>query len=86
MTHTQSSAVHKISQLLFKELQQLTTSGKSFIKDSKGFVDNIKDEKLNEDKNIVNFDMKPLSKGEVLSEVERRIKESTLLPMFSSQF
>ena len=29
-----------------KELQQLTTSGKSFIKDSKSFVENIKDEQF----------------------------------------
>ena len=31
--------------MLPKELWQLQTSGKSFIKDSKGFMNNIKDEK-----------------------------------------
>ena len=46
MINKQNSAVYKISKLLSKELQQLTISGKNFIRDSKGLGDDIKDEKL----------------------------------------
>ena len=41
-----------------KELQQITTSEKSFIKDSKSFVENIKHEKLSDDEQFVSFDIK----------------------------
>ena len=37
--NTQNSAVYKIGKLLSKELRQITTSGKSFIKDSKSLVE-----------------------------------------------
>ena len=56
--NTQNSAVYKIGKLLSKELQQITTSGKSFIKDSKSFVENIKHEKLSDDEQFVSFDIK----------------------------
>ena len=48
MINTQNSVVYKIGKLLSKELQQITTWG-SFIKDSKRFVENIKDGKLSDD-------------------------------------
>ena len=36
--NTQNSAVYKIRKLLSRELRQIATSGKSFIKYSKGFA------------------------------------------------
>ena len=61
-----------------KELQQITTSGKRFIKDSNRFVENVKDEKLSDDEQFVSFGIKdmypPLPKYDVLSEIKNRIK------------
>ena len=63
-----------------KELQQLTTSEKSFIKDSKSFVENIKDEKLSDDEQFVSFDIKDmylsLPKYDVLSEIKNKINNN----------
>ena len=63
-----------------KELPQITTSGKSFIKDSKSFVENIKDEKLSDDEQFVSFDIKgmyPSSlKYDELSEINNRINDN----------
>ena len=63
-----------------KELRQITTSGKSFIKDSKSFVENIKDEKLSDDEQFVSFDIKgmyPSSlKYDELSEINNRINDN----------
>ena len=47
--NTQNSALYKIGTFLSKELRQITTSGKSFIKDSKSFAENIKNVKLRDD-------------------------------------
>ena len=47
--NTQNSAVYKIGKSLPKELRQIKISGKSYIKDSKSFVENIKHEKLSDD-------------------------------------
>ena len=43
--YTQSCPVYKIGKLLSKELRQIATSGKSFIKDSKNLAEKIKHEK-----------------------------------------
>ena len=63
-----------------KELQQITTSGKSFIKDSKSFVENIKDEKLSDDEQFVSFDIKDmypsLPEYDVLSEIKNIINDN----------
>ena len=60
-----------------RELRQIATSGKRFIKDSKGFVENIKHEKLSDDEQLVSFDIKDmypsLPRYDVLSEVKNRI-------------
>ena len=61
----------------------MTSGKKSFIKDSRGFVDNTKNEKLNESEKLASFDIKDtyrsLSTDEVLAEIKRRIKESSFL-------
>ena len=58
----------------------MTTSGKSFIKDSESFVENIKHEKLSDDEQLFNFDIKDmypsLPKYDVLSEIKNRIKDN----------
>ena len=63
-----------------KELQQIATSGKSFIKDSKSFVKNIKDQKLIDDEQFVSFDIKDmypsLPKYDVLSEIKNIINDN----------
>ena len=43
------------------KLRQITTSVKSFIKDSKGFVQNIKNENLSDDEELVSFDFKDIT-------------------------
>ena len=43
------------------KLQQITTSVKSFIKDSKVFVQNIKNENLSDDEELVSFDFKDIT-------------------------
>ena len=78
--NTQNSAVYKIGKLLSKELRQITTSGKSYIQDSKSFVENMKHEKLSDDEQFVSFDIKDmypsLPKYDVLSEIKNRINEN----------
>ena len=63
-----------------KELQQIATSGKSFIKDSKSFVKNIKDQKLIDDEQFVSFDIKDmypsLPQYDVLSEINNIINDN----------
>ena len=81
--NTQISAVYKIGKLLSKELRQLTTSGKSFIRDSKSFVKNIKGEKMSDDEQFVSFDIKvmypSLLKCDVLSEIKNRINDNKIV-------
>ena len=43
------------------KLRQITTSVKSFIKDSKVFVQNIKNENLSDDEELVSFDFKDIT-------------------------
>ena len=73
--------MYKIGKLLSKELRPLTTSGKSFIKDSKSFVENIKNEKLNDDEQFVSFDIKDmypsLPKYDILTEIRNRINDNS---------
>ena len=80
VTNRQNSAVYKIGKLFSNELRQITTSGKSFIKDSKSFVENIKDEKLSGDEQFVSFDIKDmhpsLPKYDALSEIQNRINHN----------
>ena len=61
-----------------KELRQLTTSGKSFIKDSKRFLEKKKDEKLCDYEQYLSFDIKDmypsLPKYDMLSEIKNRNK------------
>ena len=63
-----------------KELWKSTASGKSFVKDSKSSVENIKDEKLSDDEQSVSFDIKDmypsLSKYDALSEIKSRINDN----------
>ena len=58
----------------------MKTSGKSFIKDSESFVENIKHEKLSDDEQFVSFDIKDmypsLPKYDVLSEIKNRINDN----------
>ena len=58
----------------------MTTSGKFFFKDSKSFVENIKDENSSHDEQFVSFDIKDmypsLSKYDVLSEIKNRINNN----------
>ena len=69
-----------MGKLLSKELQQNTTTGKSFMKDSKRFAENIKNEKLRDDEQFVSFDIKDmypsLAKYDVLSEIKSRINDN----------
>ncbi|XP_057308243.1 uncharacterized protein LOC130646122 [Hydractinia symbiolongicarpus] len=64
-----------------KELKYLTTSAKSYIKDTEQFVNKVKEINLDENEKLVSFDiadMYPsLPKSEVIHEVERRIREDT---------
>ena len=63
-----------------KELRQITTSGKGFIKDSKSFAENVKDKKFSDDEQFVSFDIKEmylsLPKYDVISEIKNRINNS----------
>ena len=43
------------------KLRQITTSVKSFIKDSKVFVQNIKNENFSDDEELVSFDFKDIT-------------------------
>ena len=43
------------------KLRQITTSVKNFIKDSKVFVQNIKNENLSDDEELVSFDFKDIT-------------------------
>ena len=58
----------------------MATSRKSFIKNWKSFVENIKDEKLSGNEQFVSFDIKnlypSLPKYNVLSEIKNRINDS----------
>ena len=58
----------------------MTASRKSFIKNSKSFVENMKDEKLSSDEQFANVDIKDLypslGKYNALSEIKNRINES----------
>ena len=80
VVNTENSAIHKIGNLLPKELQQITKSRRSFIKDSTSFVENIKDEKLSDDEQFVSFgikDMYPsLPQYDVLSEINNIINDN----------
>ena len=66
-----------------KQLRKLTTSVKSVIKDSKSFAENIKDEKLSDNRQFVIFDIKimyPSSpKYDVLSEIKNRINNNNIV-------
>ena len=66
-----------------KKLQQLTTSVKHFIKNSKSFVENIKDEKLIDDNKFASFDVSAmypsLPKYDVLPDVKNRINDNTFV-------
>ena len=81
--NTQNSTVYKIGKLLSKQLLQITTSGKIFIKDSKSFVENIKGEKLSDDEQFISFDIKDmypsLSKYDVLSEIKNIINDKKIV-------
>ena len=81
--NTQNSTVYKIGKLLSKQLLQITTSGKIFIKDSKSFVENIKGEKLSDDEQFISFDIKDmypsLSKYDVLSETKNIINDKKIV-------
>ena len=61
----------------------MTTSRKIFIKDSKSFVENIKDEKLSDFEQFVSFGVKSiyrsLPKYDVLSEIKNRINDNNLI-------
>ena len=80
VVNTENSAIHKIGNLLSKELQQITKSRRSFIKDSTSFVENIKDEKLSDDDQFVSFDIKDmypsLPQYDVLSEINNIINDN----------
>ena len=54
-TNTRNFVVYNIGNFLPKELRQLTTSGKFFIKDLNSFIQNMKDEKLSDFKQFVKF-------------------------------
>ena len=56
--NTQNFVVYNIGNFLPKELRQLATSGKIFIKDLNSFIQNMKDEKLSDFKQFVKFDTK----------------------------
>ncbi|XP_057305306.1 uncharacterized protein LOC130642235 [Hydractinia symbiolongicarpus] len=79
--NTQGSVFYKIAKFVSKELKYLTTSAKSYIKDTEQFVNKVKEINLDENEKLVSFDiadMYPsLPKSEVIHEVERRIREDT---------
>ena len=66
-----------------KELRHIATSEKCFIKDSKSFVANIKDENMSDDEQFVSLDIKDmypsLPKYDVLSEIKNRINDKNWL-------
>ena len=70
-----------------KELRQITTSGKIFIKDSKNLAEKIKHEKLSDDEQFVSFDIKDmyllLPEYDVLSEIKNRIKNNKFVTTIS---
>ena len=90
LINTQNSEMYLIGKVLVKQLRQLKTSGTSFIRDSKVFVDNTKNEKQNKHKKLFSFDINnispSLSKDEVLTEVKRRIKKSSFLTNTNKSF
>ena len=55
--NTRDSVFYKIAKFISNELKPLTVSGKSFIKDSKQFVDKIKNVSLREGEKMVSFDI-----------------------------
>ena len=82
--NTQGSSVYKISKRVAKELKALTTSGKSYIKDTEQLVSTIKNEKLDKNESMISFDISDmypsLPKSEVLQEIERRIRKRSFKP------
>lgn len=90
LINTQNSEMYLIGKVLVKQLRQLATSGTSFIRDSKVFVDNTKNEKQNKHKKLFSFDINnispSLSKDEVLTEVKRRRKKSSFLTNTNKSF
>ena len=82
--NTKGSAFYKIAKLVSKELKPLTTTGKSYIKDTEEFVSKLKNEKIEDDEKLISFDiadMYPsLPKLDVFNEVKRRINENEFKP------
>ena len=72
-----------------REIKPLTITGKFYIKDSEDFINNIKNERLQENEKIVSFDISDmypsLSKNEVVQEVIRRVNETEFKPNIEKQ-
>ena len=87
--NTQNSPICKIAKKISKELRPLIRSGKSYIKDTKQFVDKIRNIKLEEDKTMISFDkadMYPsLPKHDVITEVVRRINDENFKPSMNKK-
>ena len=79
--NTQGSAFYKIAKFVSKELKPLTTTGKSYIKDTEEFVRKIKGEQILEGEKLISFDIVDMYPSlpitDVLKEVIRRIKGET---------
>ena len=87
--NTQNSPICKIAKKIMKELRPLIGSGKSYIKDTKQFVDKIKNIKLEEDETMICFDISDmypsLPKQDVITEVVRRIKDKNFKPSLNKK-
>ena len=87
--NTQNSPICKIAKKIMKELRPLIGSGKSYIKDTKQFVDKIKNIKLEEYETMICFDISDmypsLPKQDVITEVVRRIKDKNFKPSLNKK-
>ena len=87
--NTRGSAFYKIAKAVSQHLRPLTTSGKSYIKDSEQLIAKIKPEKLENNERLISFDiaeMYPsLPKADVIQEVIRRIKNDDFNPKINKE-
>ena len=58
--NTQGSATYKIAKEVAKELKPLTINGRSFVKNSAGFVNSISDITLEDSDNVASFDLEDM--------------------------
>ena len=82
--NTQNSSIYKIVKEISKELRPLIRCGKSYIKDTKQFVDKIRNIKLEENETRISFDISDmypsLLKQDAITEVVRRINDKNFKP------